>query len=1503
MITTTEDNFDVDYDIFSFLGRGALIAGGIYALNQSVKEGVFKDLKVNKNALRRNNEVIQTFKRGLASDLEPGKEKPKSTYTFRETTQFGPTEEMMKKKRANRRVVAGVDSEIVMGDGSRKKVRDLFTGGYKGRSAGVADELDRALQTIAAQDNKSHVPFTLVFDDNENLQEVSIKTNRGVFDVSIVDEKGLITKKGSKVATTGVVTKAPDGYGLSKSFGSDVATLSFLADNYGEGPSGLGKLTLSEFRSLTSKFTRHLDRDYGDVEVGRVNPMTVRETVMSSVLNPLSDINEETKRKIAIEAQKNNQTIGGAKQLSENIYYVDGNPYLDDPHLSDTENPRQRSRAYTKYKRLDGTETWNENFKVLYADEDFMVALKNELAKDGIKFGELGKEEFLGNADILGKGVDTSRSIEISNKKMSEAGDFLINEIAKASGLSLEEFTEKLREGRGLDAFTQEQQKAMQNVRLDVFQQNLKEQKRLIKSKKQAMLIANRTDLNELLKKREELADIKNVITGRLRGKPYVGEEFYFEDPVTAKRLDDLYTKYARYDNRELNKILKQTSAELKSLSKEIPQRVLESEEYKKALELKKQGTLTTAINEVDAQLVKVKSTLKDSNLIGLSMGRGEEVRLGRKHKGLFINNIKLTENSFAVQLRREFDFKVGNKIHDPSGQLKKTFKKVIPNLGGYIGRAVETMTGKKLSKKEKKYYKGIHLLATDKDLKVDPDLRNLNATLKSIEANAIETKNEDLLKKVQNYKERYKMGMSDEDQIKFWEELRDSGVSFKKLQGVETKAGYVRISEAAIGSDNIDMGFGGLGFFSERHIRLASAMGASSYAEEIMERRVDKGAGHRYQQFRKIQESMFDSSKPGYIGFEKLNEPDFIHNVFNSDGDSAESAFEMRKKYLTQYDNKYGAAFFDLGEDIDGVRRIPIFTSEDFSGFAGEQIGYKGDVRKFTEIENLTKQIIYETRKGKDKNIEALRTLVRNYLTAMSQMDESLNKARTTGKFTKSGYLVFKSANDEITEYSERMLKAKGTKSPINLIGQISDKKFTEMFGKEALEEYYKNKNPISRSFAMTLREPADSHAFLPMNLIPGGSSDDSIHLSEHALAMIGGDLDQDGGSVGAALKKMSQEQIEELIYGNSENSIKFREYMLKKTQISLKSRGAKSIFDFSLADQRRASFLGKILEKGMVGKVSNALSVVQHINQRLNALSNPEKFHKTTLLVGLLVENTIKGKKQSMEELLNKNSYRILDSIMGRGDFAGKSINERMKILREEFFDKLMLNESAKFADRIRAGENSEDFIKEIARNLGGDNFSEEHYQQAKKVVNNDLFKDLTSDDTLGSIFEYSDASDQYKKINVDAEELLNEIADGVSKTQMERRAIVEEAKEGMDKMKKMSSKVGKNLAMYSLLPAAAFGILGTVFGARSSIESDVEFSENRNDHQKSGFKPFKPLSSTNMDKPRHMKPEVVGSGRSGFQINRYAQSHKTSEMRVVDDTRTFDYFDMQDKIAKGY
>ena len=118
---------------------------------------------------------------------------------------------------------------------------------------------------------------------------------------------------------------------------------------------------------------------------------------------------------------------------------------------------------------------------------------------------------------------------------------------------------------------------------------------------------------------------------------------------------------------------------------------------------------------------------------------------------------------------------------------------------------------------------------------------------------------------------------------------------------------------------------------------------------------------------------------------------------------------------------------------------------------------------------------------------------------------------------------------------------------------------------------------------------------------------------------------------------------------------------------------------------------------------------------------------------------------------------------------------------------------------------------------------------------------------------------------------------------------------------------SGVGKNLTKYALLPAAGLGLMGTIFGARSNINSDVEFSDNQQVHEKSLSKSkmySSPINrSQNMKQPVHMKPEIRGQANQGFQINRYAATHQTGRVHIQDDTRNFDYYDMQDTFRKGF
>jgi hypothetical protein len=390
----------------------------------------------------------------------------------------------------------------------------------------------------------------------------------------------------------------------------------------------------------------------------------------------------------------------------------------------------------------------------------------------------------------------------------------------------------------------------------------------------------------------------------------------------------------------------------------------------------------------------------------------------------------------------------------------------------------------------------------------------------------------------------------------------------------------------------------------------------------------------------------------------------------------------------------------------------------------------------------------------------------------------------------------------------------------------------------------------------------------------------------------MVFGDYDGDNLSLLATQEEKATASIERLAKSNELDAQAFRLFQESKTKFQLKGVHSKSILSHSLAELRLASFYAKDLEKNFVGIASKTLEPLHGINRKLHAAGS-EDYIRTEGLLHTIAENIIKGKAQSVEDLKNNKSKEILDAIVGNEGFANKSIAERTAVFRK-YLDSLMIGDAADFGDRIRAGENSEEFINEVSKKLGDDR------KRAEDIINGKWFKKYTDDSSVDNFMKLTG----YRNKAVDEidEVYDNIIAKGLGDYHYRLVQMGEDTQQAIDDSRRMFKGLGGNLTKYALLPAAALGLMGTVFGARSSIDSEFEFSDASRQHGKSSWV-GKSNPSTSMRQPTHMKPEISGNGAHGFNIDKYSAMHKTSDVRVQDDTRNFDFYDMQDKIRRGY
>jgi hypothetical protein len=1437
MIARSEDSIDVDYDLFSLAGRAALIGGGVFAINKSVDDGVFKRGKA-KELTKRNNKFTQNMKDAIVGDFKKTSSFEQENYDFKKSNFFNFKEDS--NPNMQRRI--GSPFQSIPVKNGNKNLQDLLDGGFRGQSSSLFDEIVSLHDTIRSVDEKFGLKnsgrMSLNFSDDGSLANISIKSNAGNLTIHPVNKEGYVTM--GKNAQNKYVSKAfytNNGYEIGSIYGADVGLTRYLSENYEKLVNG--EISLDEVKNKFMESLQYDDKNFSLTEVNRINPQTVEGVRTSAMPDPYRNMGRNTQKTLMKHAAVKGMVMSGASDVVKGIINLEGSPIANLPFLKETSNPKQLIRSNVAYLNKNNQAGFLAKEDTLFMDEKDLNLLREELSTRGVNLGELAKEELLLNSNRAGTLVDNTRSLEISSKEVSAASEFFLNKMSSTVGLSPEEFSLKIKQG-GFRAFEEEARQKLRKIGIDDYERHLKTELNKSFLKRKAFLAANKGNSN------------------------------------WATNVDEAVF-------------------------------------FNQAKAIQAQGGLDTAIAELDDQIKTRVSEYRNRNIFGSQKdGRGP-VKLDQVHKGLLFDDVHYSGGSLNMQLRREKRLGQGDKIHDPSGEIKAIIKGQVNDLEDVLTSIYKKKHGvSQVPSHILDRFKKVTFIANAGAMKNTADSRNAYSLFHSIREENKLRPNRAVTEILNDFDLNYAK-MTDQERIGVFKKLGDlTGNDFSILSGAETGVGFQKSKIVGFGNAAIDMGDGGLGFFSERHIKLFTAMGAQDFAKEIIDRRLNQGAGRAYNDVLRTQELLRDSKYSGFIDFDKLNSDDFLENVFPRHLEKGQTALGMRNKYLQQY-SRNGAALVNLGEEIGGYRNIAIFNSENLEGFIGGKIGSTGDFKKYTNLDTATEQIIRELKKP-TRDRKKLEQLVKNYDTAMTAMTGSLRDNLFKGKVRRSLYGQAGSGGIGMEEYSEKLAKTFGTKNAQPFVASVSDKKYIEMFGPEKYAEFKRTK--ISSGWAMATREPVEGLSSIPVNVVPGSYFKDIEALDDtrigvltspknNIMKMLFGDQDGDSLSLIAAKGEKAANELKELAFGNSERSVLFRKHQQAKSEYTLKGNTPKSVMEASLEELRLSTFLAKDLEKGFVGIASNTLRPLHNMNAMLNAGSdNLDKFYRIENTLHTFAENIIKGKHQSKEDLLSGRGKKLLDAITANEDFAKSSLTDRIKYFRD-FSDELFLGKAASFGDEIRKGKGGDQLIANVAfaLNDGKEEGFAEAVKKAEDMVKGGWFTDITSDQAMKDLMEVSDLSkNSVDPLNEAIELSREEVDNALSSANKKKKILLEEMQHSSQEAKKMFSGVGGNIAKYALLPAAAFGFLGTVFGAKSSISSEAEFSDGQRAHGKTGHA-MKPLGSDNMRSQKHMKPYITGTGAGGFQVDKYVANNGTSGVRYTDHTKNFDKYDMEDRMRKGY
>ena len=1526
MITSTEDKFDVDYDVFSFAGRAALLGGGLYALDKSIKEGVFK--KDPKNLGKFNNNYIANLSQMLEKDINKPERKVNDLSKFKNKSYFKESDSLPRPIS-----LSSINDEEVL------SLKDLLKGGYKDRSKELINELEALRNEIRVTDSSEEFinlrkqkpgvksgRMSVQTDKSGKILSVSFDSLAGKQTINVVDQDGMITIRDNKYLTRSQFTN--EGQRAGKIFGVDVAHASFLREKYIDLVRG--NISTNEVRSKLNKSLTYNGKVYDRISKERIDSNVAKNILNSAQDNVFSPMNHVARSMVMLKEATEGKGIASASNLADGIIRLLGDSIDDVDGLAYTSNPNQLFRANTFYIDKDGNRKSLTDVNVAFLDdkqlENFQRIGKE---KYGFNFGDLAKEELIANSKMLGSVGDNSRSIQIRGDYLTDASEFVLERMREATGLSKDDFEAKIREG-GFDAFDSTTRDKLRSIGTSDYSKWLKEEQSRTLQKRQALMYANgssdefRKGRRELLAQREALIKVKrgrsfNILT---KGKA---------KDIKRNRRDFLLYKQGEelLKAGKLDSEIERIDSLLKEVRKKIDPKVLRSKEYKDAQRLKQQGKLNANdIRDLDNHLLNLKEKINNADVFGLSNDKSQTQSITKKIKNLFFENLHIgKEGNLTFSLLKISKIGQGTKGIDVAGETKAVYK----SASDYVSDILIDMHVQEygsISPEAEAAYRSTHVIAKKEAMKTEIIDRNLQDAIHSIRAKNAANPNEEVTRLLKEFDSSSK---ADGDYTKLIRDLSKTvggqydpegkylgGADINKLLGTDHGVAFIKNKLVAFGSVAEDLGAGDLGFVAERHFALM--LGMPNFAKSVMGRKSTAGAFKTFRNFSEVDKMMKDSVNAGFISFDNLQDNNssfyrFMSEVFPSvteDGVDRLQNLKNRKEVLSRlgkYDN--GAAFVSLKGTFNGISKIPIFADEDMMGLIGEQIGFDGDYKKYTEIDRLTKDIIYEAYSS-NRDEGRLKTLITNYQEAMKQMSGTLRDKILSGKVKGSMIGQAASGSEALNQYADKLFN-KGIKHAAPSVAAVSKKQFIKMFGPDAYKTFKADfaDGKASSFWAFAIREPVEGLSGLPVNVVPADVFDGIKDLDERRIALVAnrsnsilnmvfGDYDGDQLSLIAATDDLSAEEIKRLATSNDADAVAFRKSQETVTKFKLKGVHSKSLLSNDLAALRLSNFYAKDLEKGFVGIASNTLKGLHEVNRKIHSemingkLMPTEKFYRTEKMLHVLAENIIKAKAQSVDDLKNKRAQKVLDAIVGNDEFMNASMTDRIKMFRQ-FADEVTLGDAAQFADRLRSGEKGEKIISEISESLGGD------LNRANDIVNGGWFVDFTGDESMSDIMKVSGLSQRGADEIQDA--LDNIIAKEAGEAQYRLTQLAEQTQEGIEQSKKMFRGFGGNAMKYAVLPAAVLGVLGTVFGAKSNISSDVEFSDGQRKHDRSGSKPFKLGESVNIKQPTHMKPEVVGQAKTGFQINKYAATHRVNSVRIQDDSRNFDYFDMQDSLRRGY
>ena len=631
---------------------------------------------------------------------------------------------------------------------------------------------------------------------------------------------------------------------------------------------------------------------------------------------------------------------------------------------------------------------------------------------------------------------------------------------------------------------------------------------------------------------------------------------------------------------------------------------------------------------------------------------------------------------------------------------------------------------------------------------------------------------------------------------------------------GTRRGAADINISRTLLSTDihAAQAGIGQTGTVTERGMYYLESLGLNEVTDDIYGRAM-RGSDV-FEQIKTLEDAKRIEKT---VGVDQL----ITESVLNPNGESSlfTPNLDDRSRIIAKMGGE-GTLMVDLGREIEGVRKVPVFSQQALAPYIGPQIGADDSI---TALDRATQDLLQSVAQG-GVSEEALAAKVLKYRKAYESVQESLSAA--IGKTKVKGSMYGQAVSSLIGMENAGIKLGKKMGLPEGAIAPIiamSKDDIRMHFGKKGLEKA--NKGDL---FGLVTREPIEGvHSVMPAQIrtaesfSAGKIGDELGDMSGRIFVgnspmmrkSLGVDFDKDTLNVIAVEGDAAQDQLKAFMgLGNQQSDMGKEFYKSIQRMQFLDPKGGKTPVDaLSTLDSDLSGIISaqKQLEKGAIGTFSNEFKNIHvGLREQLAQGGNASSYFKGEDFAHVFVENILKSKHQSKEALMKGEAMETLDLLNSKGKYARATLDERA-IRMQEIFDQLSYSTTQEAKTVREAGVLALKTDKSMAEFGMGDMFNSIDSTDSLKSK---AFAEVTDLDNIKNVLKAHSAG---AEIAQQGDYIYDAMAEAKRSSKLVG-AIDEAAFTAKTFMKGTAAKALK----YAIAPAAIIGFASSVFSSPNVI-----------------------------------------------------------------------------------